>query len=449
MSLHLSSGTVDRALQERGLDAAHRTRLVSQFGDAASALHARFGRNPDRAWWVPGRLEVFGKHTDYAGGRTLIATVPRGFAFVGAPRTDAIIRILDARAGDCRTFDTQPERLSGATGWAHYVAVVLDRFRRNFPGARLGADLAFVSDLPPASGVSSSSALIVGTALGIARLNRLDERPEWQSNLPSPIALAGYLACVENGLTFGTLEGRGGVGTQGGSEDHTAMLCCRPGSLSQYSFVPVRHIGDVTMPGEWAFVVGVSGVVAEKTGAALGLYNRASSCAKALVDVWNSGEAPATSLAVALFGNADAAVRLRELIRRSARPDFPAVDLERRLAHFVAEDARVPEAAVAFQEKDSGRLADLAQASQHDAHVLLGNQIDETNTLADLARSSGAFAACAFGAGFGGSVWALIAGTDAEAFGQRWMNAYRQRYPQHERATWFVARPASSVIEIV
>jgi galactokinase len=444
----LSSNIVDRTLQERGLDADDRARLVAQFASAAAAMQARLGRNPDRAWRVPGRLEVFGKHTDYAGGRTLIATVPRGFAFVGAPRTDAIVRILDARVGDCRTFDTEPDRLPGTTGWAHYVAVVLDRLRRNFPGAHLGADLTFVSDLPPASGVSSSSALIVGTALGIARLNRLDDRPEWQSNLPSPIALAGYLACVENGLTFGTLEGRGGVGTHGGSEDHTAMLCCRPGSLSQYSFVPVRHIGDVTMPDEWAFVVGVSGVAAEKTGSALALYNRASSSVKALVDIWNASEVPATSLAAALSGNADAAVRLRELIQRSSYPGFPAADLERRLAHFVAEDARGPEAAVAFQEKDSARLADLARASQHDAHVLLGNQIDETNTLADLARRAGAFAASAFGAGFGGSVWALIARTEAEPFGQRWMNAYRQQYPQHERATWFVTRPASSVIEI-
>ena len=29
------------------------------------------------AWWVPGRLEVFGTHTDYAGGRSLVAPVPQ------------------------------------------------------------------------------------------------------------------------------------------------------------------------------------------------------------------------------------------------------------------------------------------------------------------------------------------------------------------------------------
>ena len=31
---------------------------------------------PLHVFWVPGRLEVFGKHTDYGGGRTVVAAVP-------------------------------------------------------------------------------------------------------------------------------------------------------------------------------------------------------------------------------------------------------------------------------------------------------------------------------------------------------------------------------------
>ena len=33
-------------------------------------------------WFVPGRIEVFGKHTDYAGGRSLLCCVERGFHVV-------------------------------------------------------------------------------------------------------------------------------------------------------------------------------------------------------------------------------------------------------------------------------------------------------------------------------------------------------------------------------
>src|SRR4026208_691317 len=48
---------------------------------------------PVHAWWVPGRLEVFGTHTDYAGGHTLVCAVPRGFAVVARRRIDNVVRV--------------------------------------------------------------------------------------------------------------------------------------------------------------------------------------------------------------------------------------------------------------------------------------------------------------------------------------------------------------------
>ncbi len=45
--------------------------------------------------WVPGRIEVLGKHTDYAGGRSLLAAVERGFCVAAAPRKDAIVHVVD------------------------------------------------------------------------------------------------------------------------------------------------------------------------------------------------------------------------------------------------------------------------------------------------------------------------------------------------------------------
>ena len=46
--------------------------------------------------------------------------------------------------------------------------------------------------------------------------------------------LVEYLGCIENGQSFGILTGESGVGTFGGSEDHTAILCARAGQISQY-----------------------------------------------------------------------------------------------------------------------------------------------------------------------------------------------------------------------
>ena len=62
----------------------------------------------------------------------------------------------------------------------------------------------------------------------------------------------------------------------------------------------------------------------------------------------------------------------------------------------------------------------LAEASQEDAERLLGNQVPETVALAALARSCGAFAATSFGAGFGGSVWALVDRADVDAVVRDW-----------------------------
>ena len=101
---------------------------------------ATLGRAARWAWFVPGRIEVFGKHTDYAGGRSLVAAVPRGFAVVAGPRTRRH-RLGRRRAMAGR--DGRSPRATSArsfTGWANYVAVVARRLASNFPGAELGTD---------------------------------------------------------------------------------------------------------------------------------------------------------------------------------------------------------------------------------------------------------------------------------------------------------------------
>jgi hypothetical protein len=150
---------------------------------------------------------------------------------------------------------------------------------RNFPAAAAGADIAFSSDLPPASGMSSSSAFMVAVFLAVATLNDLDATATYREAIGHAADLAGYLGTVENGRTFGPLAGDTGVGTFGGSEDHTAILCCRASALSQYRFAPVQFERDVPMPAGHVFAVAFSGLLAEKTGAALATYNRASHAA--------------------------------------------------------------------------------------------------------------------------------------------------------------------------
>jgi len=78
----------------------------------------------------------------------------------------------------------------------------------------------------------------------------------------------------------------------------------------------------------------------------------------------------------------------------------------------------------------------------HLATTHLGNQVGETVDLARLARELGASAASAFGAGFGGSVWALVSASDADAFAEHWLRAYRAAHPEvGANASTLVTRP--------
>ena len=62
----------------------------------------------------------------------------------------------------------------------------------------------FESDLPASAGLSSSSALVVGTFMALARCNDLDRDPRWRRDLPTRERLAAYLGAVENGRSYGS-----------------------------------------------------------------------------------------------------------------------------------------------------------------------------------------------------------------------------------------------------
>lgn len=430
-------------LVRHGLPADEAESKSALFGSALTGFAALSPSRPTHAWWIPGRLEVFGKHTDYGGGRSLVAALPRGFAFVAAPRHERRVHVVDAATGTRHRVGEPP-----TTGWQQYVDVAVARLARNFPGGQPGADIAFASDLPPASGLSSSSALVVGIATVLCRLWELEARPEWRLQIRHRSDLAMYFACIENGMTFGSLTGDGGVGTLSGSEDQTAMLLARPGIVSEYSYTPLRHLADAEVPGTWQFVVASSGVAAEKTRGARDAYNRLSAGVAALLQVWNTGRPQSPSLASALASNATAGLELRQELGQARVPGWTEQQLLDRLAHFELEDGLVPQATRAIAAGDRAALGDLSLLSQRGAEQLLRNQVPETIALAQLARTCGAIAASSCGAGFGGSVWALVGRADAAAFAADWIARYRANPPSAVVPTAFLADLSPAVVEL-
>ena len=108
--------------------------------------------------------------------------------------------------------------------------------------------------------MSSSSALMIAVFLVLADVNRLESLDLYRCTIRTREDLAGYLATIENGQTFGGLEGDAGVGTFGGSEDHTAILDSQPGTLGQYSYCPVKKELCVQLPKSMVFAAGLPGL---------------------------------------------------------------------------------------------------------------------------------------------------------------------------------------------
>ncbi|MGH9400041.1 MAG: galactokinase family protein [Thermoanaerobaculia bacterium] len=434
--------TIARLLAEAGLSEPEAARKGALFATLPAAETRLF---------VPGRIEILGKHTDYAGGRSLLCAVERGFCVAASPREGRLVRLRDVRRGLEAEVRLEAGRAAPENGWVLYAATVARRLAQNFPGPLCGADIAFASDLPRSSGLSSSSALVVAIFSALSNVNRLEDRPEYRANIHGLEDLGGYLGCLENGRTFRGLPGDRGVGTFGGSEDHTAILCCRRGELAQYAFCPVRHERSIPMPAGFTFAVASSGVSADKAGSARDKYNRLSLSAAAILDLWRrkTGRDDDTLLAAAT-SYSGAPDEILRLLNGAPYPSFDPSFLAGRFTQFIEETTRIiPEAGDALARGDLYAAGMLVERSQELAERLLGNQIPETIFLAREARRLGAAAASAFGAGFGGSVWALVAEADAGAFCERWSAGYASRFPiTVPEAEFFATRPGPSLLRL-
>jgi galactokinase len=436
-----------------GMRAREAAAKAERFACVERRLRALPGAGAERvvSWFVPGRLEVLGKHTDYAGGRSLICAIERGHCIAAAARDDSAVRIVDTADGSVVAFALDPHLQSPQAGWANYPATVARRFARNFPGAHRGADMAFSSDLPIAAGMSSSSALMIAVFLVLADLNRLESHDRYRENIRTREDLAGYLATIENGQDFKSLAGDAGVGTFGGSEDHTAILCAEPGRLTQYAFCPARLERTVELPGGCVFAVASSGVAAQKTGSVRAAYNRAALGAQRILELWRDATGRTDgSLAAATASDAAAPDRIRDIVSRSHDGEWPPERLLARFDQFFEESERIiPDVTERLSAGDLNGIGPLVDRSQDLAERLLGNQIPETIALTRAARDLGAVAASSFGAGFGGSVWALVSSRDADGFIQGWAATYRERFPAAAaRAQFFTTRPGPAALRL-
>ena len=404
-----------------------------------------------RRYVVPGRVELVGKHVDYAGGRSLTCAVDLAIQVRASPNRDAMVRVRDSERRGQVEVPLSESAVRRGPLWSAYVAAVARRFARDFPASRTGVDIRLRSQLPPSSGLSSSSALVVAIGMALVDANDMENSPVWREAVPTAIARAEYFSAIETGAPYGAFAGDAGVGVRGGAQDHVAIVCAAASSVGQFSYLPATLQRRVPWPGDYVIAIGVSGIRATKSGNAQSQYNRASDALRALARGWNSATGRNDlTIADALATGGDAGERLARLAADGVE-GFGTEYLAPRLAQFREEvEVIVPGVGDALRDRDFAALGALVDRSQPLAEQALGNQVPETIFLARAARECGAVAASAFGAGFGGAVWAMVRGDEAAAFVAAWRAQYAATFPARAGdSKWLVTRPSGPARELV
>ena len=175
--------------------------------------------------------------------------------------------------------------------WSNYPMTVARRLARNFGAARARRRHRLLEHA--AKGRRPEHVECPGDrrrSLVLVEVNELGARPAFRAAIADDLQLAGYPGRIENGRAFGALAGDHGVGTTGGSEDHTAILLSTADRLTCYRYFPVTRLRQVSLPDDYAFVVAASGIAADKTGTARGPYNRASAMVAELLERWRADD---------------------------------------------------------------------------------------------------------------------------------------------------------------
>lgn len=139
-----------------------------------ASFEAAYGRSPTALTYAPGRIEVIGNHTDYNGGPVIGAAIDRGVWVAAASRADGRACLRTTRPGSSQvvlSLEASPlPRQAADAAWANYPLGVVDAFEHFGLRRPAGFDYLALSDLPAGSGLSSSAAIELASALAFLHL---------------------------------------------------------------------------------------------------------------------------------------------------------------------------------------------------------------------------------------------------------------------------------------
>ncbi|MBP5672300.1 MAG: NTP transferase domain-containing protein [Victivallales bacterium] len=232
---------------------------------------AKFGDKKVIIASSPGRINLMGRHIDHHGGGINVMAIDRRLTMVVSPRTDNCVHVTNVNPQypddefaitsigydkwlDYLDSESTMQELANTRGkWTNYIKAAIRRFQLISPNPLCGMDIAVVSDIPAAAGLSSSSAIVVATAEAVVALNSLHVSDR------EFIELCG--------------EGEWFVGSRGGCGDHAAMKCGRPGKFVHLGFLPFTVGESASLPDDYAVIIADSTIKARKSEGSKDRFN--------------------------------------------------------------------------------------------------------------------------------------------------------------------------------
>ena len=364
---------------------------IAQLVDKFSEVH---GASPDIIVRAPGRVNLIGEHTDYNDGYVLPIAIDRDVLIAASATNDMHVSLYSVNFDRVSAFNLdRPIRKDAVNDWSNYprgVAVMLHRKRRRL----LGANMAIQGDVPLGSGLSSSAALEVASAMVFKTLNHFEMEATEMALLCQ--AAENQFVGVNCGIMDQFISCLG-------EKDHALFIDCR---TLDHEVVP--------LPTE-----GVKVIVADtmkKRGLVDSEYNlRRAQCEEAV------------SILKTYLPQAKA---LRDVTVADFRRygSFLPPTVRRRAEHIVYEDERVLKSVEALRagKIDSfGHLMYQSHESLRDSYEVSCRELD---VMVDAARKvPGVYGSRMTGAGFGGCTVSLVADEAVEEFLRRVPAEYKAR----------------------
>jgi len=333
----------------------------------AGAWFARcYGREPDGAWFAPGRVNLIGG-PDYNEVSVLPFALGAGVTAAAARRSDRRIALVSRQIGDPPVLlDIDALEPGSAGGWAAYPAGVAWALGQAGYLAG-GADVAIDADLPAGAGLSSSAALECATALALTGLYQVPVRRR---------ELAALARRAENEF----------AGVPTGMMDQIAALLCRAG----HALLLDCRTGTGTA------------IPLDPAAAGLVLLIIDTRARRALADGRYAQRRRACEQAASALG-----IRSLRDLTEEALAGLSDPSLRRLCGHVVAENRRVLQAAGLLRAGDQAAVGALLTASHRSFRDQFGVSWPQADEAVDAALGAGAAGARMTGGGFGGCVVVL------------------------------------------